>query len=162
QIVKPPGADRIQAGRRLIEEKDSRIQGHGARESGSFAHSAADFRRVEVFEPFQADQGKLEGGDFSDLLCRQIGVLLQGECSVLCQSSRAPQSASLVQHTKGALNLLSFLIRSPGEASPVIADLALLDFFEPDQVLQEGTLSAAASTHDHHDLTGSDCEINIL
>ena len=42
QLVETVRADRIESGRRLIDEQDLRIESHGAGQSGSLFHPAAD------------------------------------------------------------------------------------------------------------------------
>src|SRR5208282_1659022 len=50
QLVKQAGADRIEAGRRLVEEQDFRIERHRTSQAGAFLHAPADLVRVEILE----------------------------------------------------------------------------------------------------------------
>ena len=45
QVVEQARADRVEAGRRLVEEQDLGIERHGARQAGALLHAAADLRR---------------------------------------------------------------------------------------------------------------------
>ena len=60
QVVEPARADRIEAGRRLVEEEDIRIERHGARHAGALEHAAADLGRVELLEAREPDERQLQ------------------------------------------------------------------------------------------------------
>ena len=51
KIVEETGADRIQAGRGLIEKDDLGIEGDRPRQTGAFAHPPADLARIVVTKP---------------------------------------------------------------------------------------------------------------
>ena len=66
QIVEPPRADRIQAGRGLVEEEDVGIERYRARQAGPLTHPAADLGRIELLEAGESDQRELERDELSD------------------------------------------------------------------------------------------------
>jgi hypothetical protein len=53
-------ADRIEPGRRLVEEQHLGIERHRPRQSGPFLHPAADLRWEVVLKALQPDQRQLE------------------------------------------------------------------------------------------------------
>ena len=67
QVVEELRADRVEPGRRLVEEQDLRIERHGAGQAGALLHAAADLGRVEVLEAREPDQRQLQRGDLADL-----------------------------------------------------------------------------------------------
>jgi hypothetical protein len=83
EFVQPPGAHRIEAGGRLVEEQDLGVERHGARHPRPLLHAAADLGGVKVLEPCQADERKLEGGHLADGHRAEIRELLQREGDVL-------------------------------------------------------------------------------
>ena len=63
QPVEVGGADRVEAGGRLVEEQDLRVEGQGAGEPGALAHAAGQLGRIFVAGvDRQADQRELEAG----------------------------------------------------------------------------------------------------
>src|ERR1700735_5399687 len=66
QIIEPSGRDRVEPGRRLVEEQDARIERQRARQTGALAHPAAEIGRHGVASRTQPDQSQLDrdqGGD---------------------------------------------------------------------------------------------------
>ena len=59
QSVEPSRSDRIEPGRRFIEEQQWRIERHGSRDAGAASHAAGDFRGHQQRSVAQADQSKL-------------------------------------------------------------------------------------------------------
>ena len=57
QVVQAMRGDRVEPGRRLVEEQDRRVQSHRARDRGPLGHAAADRRRQEVLEAGEARPG---------------------------------------------------------------------------------------------------------
>ena len=96
QIVEQSRANRIESGRRLVEEQDVRIERHRARQSSSLLHSAADLIGVEVFEALEPDQRELERGDLPDLRRGQIGELAERQADILL-----PASPNSIMHRPG-------------------------------------------------------------
>jgi hypothetical protein len=87
QIAEQARANRIESGRRLVEEQDVWIERHRARQSRSLLHSAADLIGVEVFEALEPDQRELERGDLPDLRRGQIGELAERQADILLPAS---------------------------------------------------------------------------
>src|SRR5205085_4652296 len=56
ELVEETRADRIESRRRLVEEKDLRVERHRSCEPGAFLHSAADLGRIVVLESGKADE----------------------------------------------------------------------------------------------------------
>src|SRR6266478_201390 len=77
ELVEEARADRIEAGRRLVEEEHLRIERHGAREPRALLHAPADLRREVVLEAPEPHERELQGGDLADLRRRERGELLE-------------------------------------------------------------------------------------
>src|SRR5580704_5357775 len=86
QLVQAKGSDRIQTRGWLVKEKHCWIESHGSRKPRSFTHPAANFRGIEFFKSFQADQRELHGDDLHNFFGRKARILLQRKSDVLSQS----------------------------------------------------------------------------
>ncbi len=96
QIVQQPGADRIESGRRFVEEQNLGIERHGPGQTGSFLHAAADLGRVIILESRQTDQSKLVGYDVADFTVAHISELAQRQGDIFGQRQGTEQGAALV------------------------------------------------------------------
>jgi hypothetical protein len=158
---RPPGADRIEAGRWLVEKQDVRVQRHRARQAGPLAHAAAELRRIEVLEAREAHQRELERRDVADRGRGQLGELLDRQPDVLGERHRAPQRAFLVQDPDPAQDPLPTLrVRRP-EARVVVVDVAPRRRHEPDHVPEQRALAGPARPHDHEDVAGRHGEAEV-
>src|ERR1035437_9518523 len=106
QVVEPACADGIQAGRRLVEEQQLRIERDRPGQRRPCAHPAADRVRVEVLEPAQADQRELELDYIADGVGAQRREFRQRQRHVLRQRQPAPERAVLEEHTHAPEHVL--------------------------------------------------------
>ncbi len=161
QVVEPLRADRIEAGRGLVEEQDVGIERHGARQTGALAHAAADLGRIESLEPAQPDQRQFQRHQFGDLGGAEFCVFVQRQRHVLGQRHRAPQRAALEQHAETPADLHAPLGSRGPEALAVVIDVAARRPFEPDHVLEQGALAAAAGAHHDEDAAAPHGEVDV-
>src|SRR5262245_26646686 len=74
QVVEKPGADRIETGRRLVEEQYLRVQRHRPGQAGALHHAPAQLRGVETLEALEPDQSELQRRDLEHLRGAQVRV----------------------------------------------------------------------------------------
>ena len=80
--------DRVESGRRLVEEEQLRIQRQRPRQTGPFCHAARECGRHVVAESGQIDEPELLFDGPGDLLRRELRILLEGQRDVLGQRHR--------------------------------------------------------------------------
>ena len=118
QPVERRGADRIEAGGRLVQEQDLRIERERAGETGALAHAAGQLGRELVAGVVrQADQGELERGQLLEQRLRQLQALAQRRLDVLGDGQRAEQGAVLEQHALPRLQGVPLRRRSSRQMS---------------------------------------------
>ena len=100
QLVEVGGADRVEAGGRLVEEQDLGVERQRARQAGALAHAAGQLAR-DTWRPASAGRPTsaiLRPRSSSHQRCRQSRVLAQRHLDVLGHGQRAEQRAVLEQH----------------------------------------------------------------
>ena len=119
QLVELIGADRIQTGRRFVEEKDLRIQGQGPGETGALAHAAGQLAGVLVRRlQRKTDKIHLQVADFPPQTGREVGVLGQRYFDVLCDGQRGEERPVLKQHAPALLQDAQIAVARPLDAAP--------------------------------------------
>src|SRR5713101_1185005 len=161
EVVQEARADGVESGRRLVEEEDVRVQGHGPGQAGPLAHAAADLGGIEVLEPGEPGQGELERGDLGDPIGTQVRVLAKRQLDVLRQRHGAPQGSALIQDAHAAEHPLPDGQLGRPEALAVVEHVASQGLGQPDHVPEERALAASAASHDHKDVAGTDGEAEI-
>src|SRR6266568_331822 len=154
EIIEVSRAHRVEPRRRLVEEEDIGVEGHGTRQPCALLHAAADLGGIELVEARQADQRELERGQGGGLPRRDGGVLLERQGHVLGQRHRAPQRAALVEDAEASQDTLALARRhlpEPG-AGPLVVDAPAGRLLQPDEVPQQRALPAAAPSHDDEDV----------
>jgi hypothetical protein len=162
QVVEKARADRVQAGRRLIEEQQIRVERDRTRQRRALAHAAADRGRVELLEAAQPHQRELELDDFGDHAGVQARELLERQRHVLRQRQPAPQGAVLVEHAHAPPHTVAPRFIRGAEVLAAEQDRAAGRLLQPDQVLQQRALAAAAAAHDDEHLAARHREAQVL
>src|SRR5271155_2900589 len=152
QVVEQARTNRIETGRRLVEEKYFRVERDRARKPGPLLHPAADLARIVALEALEPDQSQLERGDLVNFLVRQIGELAERQADGFRQRHRAPERAALVQYAEMPQHLFALLQLALGEIEIAVPDFALGRLDQPEHVAQQGTFAAAAAAHDDEDV----------
>ena len=152
QVVEQARADRIEPGRRLVEEEDVGIERHGARQAGALLHAAADLGGIEVLEALEADQRQLERR-------RSRGSRAAGSSVNSAAAGRRspPGSSSSTARRSGKHAEARAAGRSRPRARPPVSSrrrraLARAGLVEADHVPEQRALAAAAAAHDDEDL----------
>ena len=76
KVVQQFRAYRVKPGGRLVTIQDFRIKRQGSRQTGTFCHTAADFRGIKISKAMQADQSKLQFDQLVNQPGRIIRILL--------------------------------------------------------------------------------------
>src|SRR5262249_37722494 len=161
QVVEPARADRIQSGRRLVEEQDVGVERHGPRDTGALEHASADLGGIELLVAGQAYQRQLERYDLTDLALGEPRERLQRQADVPRQGHRAPERPALERHAEAPAQAFLRLGRRAPEALAVVGYIAARRRFEADHVVEQRTLTAPAPAHDHEDLPALDTEVEV-
>ncbi len=114
QPIEAGGGDRVEPGRRLVEQQQRRIERHRPRDAGAPRHAAGDLRRHQRGGIAQADQAELHPRHRLAAFRRQVGEHLQRQHDVLEQRHRAEQRARLEHHADPALHARAAPPRRPG------------------------------------------------
>jgi hypothetical protein len=152
QPVECRGADRVEAGGRLVEKQALRVKGERAGKTGALAHAAREFgRKLVAGVVRQADQGELERGQLLEQRLRQLQALAPWRLNVLRDGQRAEQGAVLEQHSLPCLQRVALRLTQSPDVLPEDLDLALLRAQQPEDVAQQDRLArAGAADHPEH------------
>src|SRR6185295_4298951 len=108
EIVDDVGHDRVEAGRRLVEEDDLGIGGNGAGETHPLLHAARQLRRVELADlGSEPDLAELGEGNVPGLAPAHLLALDEAEGDVLPDGERIEQRRSLEQHAEARQDLVA-------------------------------------------------------
>ena len=163
QPVEGAGADRIEAGRRLVEEEDLGLEREGARERDALAHAARELGgHLAERVGSEPDQRQLE----ADKRVHEAGVegrlLAKRHRDVVGDGDRREQGAILEQHPEAP----------PQRREPLLVVLRQVLAEQPHasggrslqahHLAQQHRLAGAASTDERHDLPGIDLEAHAV
>src|SRR5216684_8016739 len=163
ELVVVRRADRIEAGRRLVQKQHFRVERQGAGQAGALAHAArklggplvAGVRR-------QADQSHLERGDLAHGWLFQAGMLADRHDDVVGHRERGEQRAVLELHARPGLQVALGLAvhRASVDSQDLNGPLARL--VEADDGAQQHRLAGARAAHQSDDLAAKYVEIEIV
>ena len=136
QLVETARGDRVQAGRRLVEKKKRRVEGHRACQRSSLLHAAAELRWLEIIEAAETDESQLEPSDPLDFAGREGRILGQRKGHIFQQGHRAEKRAALVKHSNAPEHSLALRLLGRRDAPVAIVDLPGGRVLEPQQVSQ--------------------------
>src|SRR5262245_3326896 len=156
EVVQLHGADRIQPGRRLVEEQQRRIERECTRDAGALLHAAGYLCGQMVLETFQTYEPELRAHDDIDRLRVEVAPLAKGERDVLGEGHRPEQRSGLEQHPEARRPQLL------GWGDAVHPHAAAERQVQTDQVSEQRRLPAAAAAEDREHLSGSHREVEIL
>ena len=162
RLVEAGRGDRIQAGRRLVQEEDPGIQRHGPGDARALLHSPREGGRLLRGGREQADLVELGRGDEILLLGAEVRELVEREADVLEHGHRAEERAALVHHAELAQQAESVLALGGHDVLAVEEDPARGRPVEADHDLQKRALPAARTAEDHEDLAAPDLERDVL
>ena len=143
------GADRVEAGVRLVDEQDLGVEHQGPGQAGALAHAAGDLTGQLVLGADEADEVHLLHDDVADLGLGLLGVLAQREGDVVVEVHRAEHRAVLEQHAEELADLVEVLLRAAGDVGALDEDRALVGLDQADEGLEEDRLAGAGGAeHD--------------
>ena len=152
QPVERRRADRVEAGGRLVQKQDLRVEGERAGKTGALAHATRQLgRKLMAGVARQADQGQLECGQLLEQRLGQLQAFAPRRLDVLGDGQRAEQGAVLEQHPLPRLQGVSLRLTEPPDVVPEHLDLATLRPQQPENVAQQDRLARArAADHPEH------------
>jgi hypothetical protein len=153
--------DRIEAGRRLVEEEDARIERHRSCDCRALLHPARDLARQVPRELVEADKFELHPGDEIHGCRRQIRVFLERQPDVFEQRHRAEQCARLIHDAEAAHDFAPLVLARRREIAAVDQHAARERRIEADHVLQQRALAGAGPAEDHEHFAFVHFEVEI-
>ncbi len=152
QLVEERRANRVEAGVRLVEQNDLRVQDQRPGQAGALAHPARDLPRQLVLGAAQTDQVHLLHDDVPHLLLRLARVLAQREGDVVVEVHRPEQGAVLEQDAEELPHLVEVPLLEPADVPALDDDRARVRAEQPDQGLEQHGLAGAGRSEQDRDL----------
>ena len=163
QLVIMGGADGIEAGRRLVEEHEFRVERQCPGEAGALAHAAGKLRGLLAARiSRQADQGDLKRGDGAHHLLVQSGVLADRHHDVLGDGQRGKQRAVLELHAGARLQRPFGLAVQAARIDAQHLDLSAPRLVEPDDGAQQHRFAATRTADQSNDLAAEHVEVEMV
>src|SRR5215211_512996 len=159
QLAQQCGADRVEAGVRLVEEHDVRVEHERAGEAGALAHAARELVGHLVVGALEADLAQAPRDDVRDLVLALVRVLAEREADVVVEVHRAEERAVLEQDAELLAHLEQVVVRHVGDGLAVDEDVAVVGIEQPDHVLDADGLARARGAEDHRDLALGDAHV---
>ena len=157
QRVELGRGDRVEPGRRLVEEQDRRVERHRARDRRALLHAAGDLGRQVAGELLEPDELELHPRDQVD----RVGG--RGRC--IPRAAGVTFSSSVIEPNSAPDWYITPILRriarraSPSAAvtmsSPSISTRPASGGVEADHVLQQRALAAARAAEDHEHLAAA-------
>ena len=160
QLVDAGRAGRVEAGRRLIEKQQFRIERQRARERCPLEHAAAQLGRI--LRPglgLEAGQGELPRRDFIDQRIIQIGMLAQRQPDVFAHVQGAEQAAVLEHDSQAPAQVEHRLLVERLNVGPEHPDRAGVRAVQQDHFAQQRRFAGAAAADEREDLRAAHLEI---
>ena len=162
QVVDLLGGDRIEAGARLVDEQDRRVERHGPRQSGALLHAARQIARHLVVVPFQSDGGELLPGALADLAVGPVGVAAHRKRDVVADRHRIEQRRVLKQESHVLAHVPQLAPGQRGDVALLDEHLAAVRLHQADDVPQRDALAGAAASEQAEGLALGDVERHLV
>src|SRR5664279_190531 len=157
--VEVAGGDGVEAGGRLIEEDDLRVERQGAGERDALDHAAGKlgrkFRRVVGIE---ANHLQLHDGKIGHQTIGEAKVLAHGKLDVLAHAQRREQRALLEEDAPTAFHRLPFAVAGRVRVDAENADGAGFLRHEAEPGAQQHRFAGTGAANDPQNLAGTDIE----
>ena len=160
QLVQQLRPDRVQAGVRLVEEQDLRLEHQRPGEAGPFAHPGRELVRHLLLGPGEADLGQPVHHDLPDLALGLPGVLAKREGDVVVEAHGAEQRAFLEQHPHLPSQLQQLVVLERRNVPAVHDDVPGVGPEQTDEVPEQDRLAGARGTDDDADLALRDVAVD--
>jgi hypothetical protein len=164
QRVEGGGADRVEAGRRLVEEQQVRIERERARNAGALLHAAGQLGGIFGARILgQADHGQLVGRDLvHQLLVDAAVIFADRQLHVLGHGQRGEQGRALEQHAPAAADVARLADVGAQHVAPEHADLARLGLLQADDRTHQHRLAGAGAAHHAENLAAPQVDLEAL
>src|SRR5258705_4383055 len=150
--------DRVQSGGRLVKEHDLRLRDEGPRDGHALAHASGDLRGVLVPHVHQADLGQLLLDAPGDLRRAHLRLLVKGEGHVVEDGHGVEEGPALEDDTVAAAYRLEGGAPQARDVRAVHQHRPRVGTQEPEEMLEEHRLAAAAPADDAQDAAPGDAQ----
>src|SRR6185436_2101984 len=159
QGIEGARAHRIEAGGRLVEEQDFRLERQRARQGHALSHSARELGgRLASGVRRQPDERELEADEGRDEVHRQVGVLPERNRDILRDRQGGKQGAVLEQHAETPAQRVQLVGARAPDVGAEQPDRAARGPDQPDRLLQQHRLAGSAGADERHHLAPADRE----
>src|SRR5437660_5324186 len=162
QIMDGPRQEGIQSGGGLVEQDDLRPHDERTGQSGPLPHAAAEFRGELVPHARESDRLQHLKDLPPDLRFFHFRLLPQGKGHVFKNVERVEQRRALEQHRKFLPHLVELARAQPGDIDLVHQHLAAIRLQQPDHMLEQHTLAAAALADHRGDFSPGNLQVDSL
>src|SRR4051812_35902354 len=162
QLAQERGANRVEAGVRLVEEHDLGVEHERASEARPLAHAAGQLVRHLLAGAAEADLLETAVDDVRDLVLALVGVLAKRERDVVPQVHRAEQRTVLEQDAELLAHLEQLVVGHVRHGLAVHEHVALVRVEQADHVLDADRLAGARGAEDHRDLVVGEAEVEAV
>ncbi len=159
ELVEIGGADRVEAGGRLVEEDDVGVERQGSGQRRALDHAARKLGRILLRRVGrETDEVDLEAGQFVHQLGRDVEILAHRNLDVLEHRERGEERALLEEHAPTLLDA-----EARGFVGPLVVDAEDLDRaallgVEAEDGAQEHGLAGAGRADEAQDLAPAHVE----
>src|SRR5688572_10218299 len=148
ELIDLVGGDRIEPGRRLVHEKNRRIERQRPSKAGTLAHSSGQLGGHLVVFGAQAHGVELLGGPIANLPIRHAGVAAERKRDVLTHADRVEERRVLKEKTDLPPHPREFRAGQPADLVTADEDLSSIRHHQPDDVAERHALAGAAAAQD--------------
>ena len=151
--------DRVEAGRRLVEEQVLGLEGDRPREPHAPLHAPRELGRPLFLDAGQTHELEALGHPLCDLLFRLLRVSRERKRDVLADAHRVEERAFLERHPELAAQSVALAGRCGPQVLPVDLDRAGVRLQEADDVFQKDALADSRLSDEHERFALLDLEI---
>src|SRR5262245_4820092 len=137
QMVNRVDEDRIEAGRRFVEEHHLRLVDQRSRDGYALAHSPRDLGGVLRAHPRQSNLLELRRDPVGDLCRAELGLLPERERDVVEHGHRVEQRTALEHDAIPFTDPVEGGVPQPRDVHAIDEDRARVRVQEPDEVLEQ-------------------------
>ena len=141
ELVDEQGGFGVEAGVWLVEKEVAGIAGEGACYSGTFLHTAAQLRRIQLVRVHQINAFKTEVGSVAHLALAHVREHVQREGDVFLDRHGVEQRGTLEHHPHFLAEQQFVLFRQVVELPAAVENFALLGRVQPHQALHQHRLA---------------------
>src|SRR5215813_7516198 len=160
--VEPRGGDRVEAGRRLVEKEDARVERESARDRRPLLHAAGELGGHPDRRGQKVHLVELRHGDEVPFLPGQLRELVERQADVFEDRQRTEEGAALIHDAELAQEPQPVLALGLHQVLAVDPDFPGERLVESDHDLEDGALARPRASENDEDLAAADLEVEIL